>query len=164
MIDGEGCVHINNNNGSSCVQITNTEPSLLTAIEQAMDVLGIPRRKRNALKDMRGRTPCFTIRVGGGFESYKLLRALVPIQSAKKRAKLDALIAKYPPRRERPTAEWLIDHYVNKKWTALRIGNHWGMDAHTVTGWLHKLGVPRRNKREAGCERWALQRSHECLQ
>jgi hypothetical protein len=158
MIDGEGCVHFNLARRKWCVQVTNSDTDILDAVEMAMDVLGLGRSQRINIRDGRDRRrPCWSIRLIGGREAYRRLLQIVPIQCKRKRIALEGIVAVYKDMPERPTAAWLREHYVVKRWDMVEIARHWGRTASTIRYHMDRAGIYRRGKVEAG-RMWAARK------
>ncbi len=140
MIDGEGCVHFGATR-RRCVQITNTDDSILSACECAAEILGLSLSRRHFISDSRQRQPCYTVRFLGGRETYIKILENVPIQSARKLTLLKALVASYTRPQPRPTREWLEDQYVRRERPLSSIAQEWKMESSNLRYWMKKLGA-----------------------
>lgn len=88
MIDGEGSVDVTRDR---CVRIANTEQSIIEAIQACCAVLGIDYNVQIRHRD--GYAPVTIIGIYGKDQLTKLLE--LPIQSAKKKAKLEQAIVSF---------------------------------------------------------------------
>ncbi len=150
MIDGEGCIYFNAAKRRYSIQVTNTDVSILEAIEKSATVLGLRHGPRSLVGVGTGRSmPCWNIRLLGGMDTMRDVLRMVPIQSERKKATLLAIIASYRELPPRPSTEWLQEHYMSKLWIAKRIASEWSVNTRTVYHWLDNAGIPRRNKQEA---------------
>ncbi len=155
MIDGEGCVFFNKSTRNYCVQVTNTDPSILAAVERAALAVGLRPGKRVPTRRILGRRQqCFCIRLLGGREMIHDVINKVPIQSERKQATLREIVASFRDMPPRPSIQWLEEHYVASRWTAKQIAAEWSVHTRTALHWLDNAGIPRRGKREAAVMMW----------
>lgn len=152
MIDGEGCVHRFRGEGAAnrkSVDITNTEPELIAASAEALDLLGIQYRV-NERRTPAGR-PSWSIRLNS-YESMDLLAKLVPIQHPRKRQILETIVTDYRgrlPFTPRVPKDVLVDRYVGNLRSARQIGLEFHSHYKTVDRWLRYYDIPVRTNLEA---------------
>lgn len=144
MIDGEGCVvhsgHTRN------VNIANTDPDLIAAIERCYETLGITYRVVTAKMYDERHKQRWNVIVSNR-ESLQIIFDRVPIQASRKVEKLRVVLETYRP--PRPTSEVLRRMYVDEGMGVTRIGAALGYQQSSIRYWLRRDGVVLRTASEA---------------
>lgn len=163
IIDGEGCVAVRHRiPGRSIgrsVQISNTEPSIITATVEACERLGIECRVACTERTQSWK-PIYRVTITGR-ANYQRLQERVTLRSELKAARLEYALSSYTVKPPRPSDADLRRWYCDEGWSAQQIADEIGRHIQTVYGWMVRAGIERRTKSEAQTNAWAVGRKRD---
>lgn len=154
IIDGEGCVYLKwRSTGGiekALIDITNTDKSLIEAVEYALEILEINYTIKGPIQKLAKHSPFWKIVIGRR-EDLRTVYNKVPIQSNSKAQKLEAIVSH--PMRCLPRDEWPLEEIDRLYWienfTARQVGERLGIDHKRVLHYMDKGGIARRTRSEA---------------
>lgn len=138
MIDGEGCVYVNELDRKRIVSIYNTDLQLIEACESAAQLLGVKFRRRTPkMRPCNKKQPY--ILEASGRANLLLLGEALNLQGEKKE-KLRQLVASYSKIDNRlPRDCWPIEELFELKGngrTGKELAGHFGVSEATISYWI----------------------------
>lgn len=163
LIDGEGYVRdVSGSTRARQVQIANTEESIIAGILEACAALGIVARATGPYGGRAGRQSIWSVNINHRVNLEKL--AALPLRSAKKRAKLEAILALYRDGYYQQTIRDPLDEatvrhlYQEEGLTIPQVAARMGESYKRVHGALRRYGIPTHSGAEKSALIWATRR------
>jgi hypothetical protein len=156
LIDGEGSVTKTGGRSSLCVQIANTEPSIIRAAETCLSKLAMPftTHSHKNPPDKPHWKPHWIVFVHGR-ENLIRLGELLVLQSEAKQARMQAIIDLGWSRVRKPPLEELVELYHGQQMALSVIADHYSVSRQTIRNWIRSYAITPKTRAEALRQAWA---------